>query len=107
MHSVQELALFPFTLFTFFFYELPKRVLGYIIDTWYYILQLPIIWAFKPVSRSAYARSYSSLFSITHEAAPTEAVEEAKGTHRCHWRRVDRCLIGRACHCTRFRCCSI
>ena len=50
LHTAQELVLFPLTLLTFFFYELPKRLLTIAVDDLYMLVQLPIIWAFKPVS---------------------------------------------------------
>jgi hypothetical protein len=49
-HLTREFVLFPFTLLTFFCYELPKRLLTVFVNKLYELAQLPIIWAFKPVS---------------------------------------------------------
>ncbi|KIP08184.1 hypothetical protein PHLGIDRAFT_127213 [Phlebiopsis gigantea 11061_1 CR5-6] len=47
-HAAKEVALLPLTLFTFFCYELPKRIWTFVLDLLYFLAQLPIIWAFKP-----------------------------------------------------------
>ncbi|GJE98462.1 FAD/NAD(P)-binding domain-containing protein [Phanerochaete sordida] len=48
LHAATEAVLLPLTLFTFVFWELPKRVAGVVLCTLYELAQLPVIWAFKP-----------------------------------------------------------
>lgn len=50
LHAATEAVLLPLTLFTFVFWELPKRVAGIVLCALYELAQLPVVWAFKPVS---------------------------------------------------------
>ena len=48
-HAAKESLLLPFALFTFFFWEFPKRLFLLFLNKLYELAQLPVIWVFKPV----------------------------------------------------------
>lgn len=62
-HTARELVMLPFVLFTFLVFELPKRVVAYVLDTVYALAQLPITWFFKPVSTQLCTKVESSWFA--------------------------------------------